>query len=383
VTGAPDADRLGALRAPMWRALAVFRFAALSYAAALVIWRSGRYEHPAAGWVVLGGMVVWTVFVTYRYARPRGVSRWPVLCADLAVSVVFVLASRVIVGAGQFAEGLTIVPVTWHAGPVLAWALHGGRRLGLTAAVIIGACDVYTRWEVGLSAVTGAVIMLLAAASVGYVVRLATEAEERLQRATRLEAAARERARLARDIHDSVLQVLAMVQRRGAELGGEAADLGRLAGEQEAALRAMVSGAAAPGNAPATGPVDLVAALERHAGPDVTLAAPAGPVTVPAPTADALTGAVAAALDNVHRHGGPRPRAWVLVESEAGTVTVTVRDDGPGIPAGRLAAAASEGRLGVTQSIQGRIAEVGGTVTITSEPGQGTEVEIGVRVDHH
>jgi hypothetical protein len=194
-----------------------------------------------------------------------------------------------------------------------------------------------------------------------------------------------------------------------------------LAGEQEAALRAMVSDhGARPGAGVAwteerrersdrsdegrrrrrwprgprerserirqspgrgvTGTVDglvnLVAALERHAGPDVTLAAPAEPVPVPVPAADAVTGAVAAALDNVRRHAGPEPRAWVLVENEAGTVTVTVRDDGPGIPAGRLAIAAGEGRLGVSQSIQGRIADVGGSVTITSEPGQGTEVEI-------
>jgi signal transduction histidine kinase len=376
------ADRPGALQATMWRALAVFRFAALSYAAAVVAWRSGEYAHPAAGWAVIAGMVVWTVFVTFRYARPPGWNRWPVLWADLVVSVVFVLASRAIVGVEQFEKGLTIVPVTWHAGPVLAWALAGGRRLGLAAAVIVGGCDVCTRWEVGLSAVTGAVIMLLAAASVGYVVRLATQAEDRLQQATRLEAAARERARLARDIHDSVLQVLAMVQRRGAELGGEAADLGRLAGEQEAALRALVSGsgAASADRAPAA-PVDLVAALERHAGPDVTLAAPAGPVNLPAATADAVTGAVAAALDNVRRHGGTRPHAWMLVEGEPGTVTVTVRDDGPGIAPGRLAAAAGEGRLGVTQSIQGRITDVGGTVTISSEPGQGTEVEIAVPVD--
>jgi signal transduction histidine kinase len=72
----------------------------------------------------------------------------------------------------------------------------------------------------------------------------------------------------------------------------------------------------------------------------------------------------------------------MLVENEAGTVTVTVRDDGPGILAGRLAAAASEGRLGVSQSIQGRISDVGGRVRITSEPGHGTEVEIGVPVHH-
>jgi signal transduction histidine kinase len=367
----------------MWRALAVFRFAALAYAGTLVALRSGGYEHPAAGWAVLAGMVVWTVAVTYLYAR-RGTNRWPVLWADLLVAVVFVLASRWIVGADRFTDGFAIVPVTWHGAPVLAWALYGGRRTGIAAALVLGACDVYARQKVGLSTVTGAVIMLLAAASVGYVVRLATAAEDALQEAVRLDAAARERARLARDIHDSVLQVLALVQRRGAELGGEAADLGRLAGEQEAALRALVSAAApvepgAGGAAPQT--VNLASALARHTGPDVTLAAPAEPVPVPAGTADAVAGAVAAALDNVRRHCGDRPpRAWVLLESEDGTVTVTVRDEGPGIPTGRLELAASEGRLGVTQSIQGRIAEVGGEVVITSAPGQGTEVELRVPV---
>ena len=46
--------------------------------------------------------------------------------------------------------------------------------------------------------------------------------------------AAAERHRLARAVHDGVLQVLALVQRRGPELGGDGAELGRLAGEQEA-----------------------------------------------------------------------------------------------------------------------------------------------------
>ena len=84
--------------------------------------------------------------------------------------------------------------------------------------------------------------MLLAAIAVGYLVRLAEVAEQRLQRAVQLEAATRERERLARDIHDSVLQVLALVKRRGADLDGEAGELARLAGEQEAALRALVTG---------------------------------------------------------------------------------------------------------------------------------------------
>ena len=69
----------------------------------------------------------------------------------------------------------------------------------------------------------GAVLLLLAGVVMGYMTHLARGAEQRLQRATEVEASNRERERLARSIHDSVLQVLALVERRGAELGGEAA----------------------------------------------------------------------------------------------------------------------------------------------------------------
>ena len=86
----------------------------------------------------------------------------------------------------------------------------------------------------------GVVLLLLAGVIVGHLARLAAEVEAERQRIIEVEAASRERERLARDIHDSVLQVLAMVQRRGAEAGGAAAELGRLAGQQEAALRALV-----------------------------------------------------------------------------------------------------------------------------------------------
>lgn len=55
---------------------------------------------------------------------------------------------------------------------------------------------------------------------------------------------------------------------------------------------------------------------------------------------------------------------------------VTVRDDGPGIPEGRLVQAEGEGRLGVAQSIRGRLRDLGGTAELLSVPGQGTEVEL-------
>jgi signal transduction histidine kinase len=68
----------------------------------------------------------------------------------------------------------------------------------------------------------------------------------------------------------------------------------------------------------------------------------------------------------------------VLIDDEGAAVGVTVRDDGPGIPEGRLAEAAADGRLGVSQSIHGRIRDLGGSVSLTSAAGAGTEVRLRV-----
>ncbi len=71
--------------------------------------------------------------------------------------------------------------------------------------------------------------------------------------------------------------------------------------------------------------------------------------------ADEIVAVVAACLDNVVAHVGPAAPAWVLLEATADTVSVSVRDDGPGIPEGRLEQAEGEGRLGVSSSIRGRV----------------------------
>ena len=76
---------------------------------------------------------------------------------------------------------------------------------------------------------------------------------------------------------------------------------------------------------------------------------------LPAPSAHELSAAVGAAPENVRQHCPPKARAWILLEEEPEAVTVTVRDDGPGIAPGRLEQAAGQGRLGVAQSIRGRM----------------------------
>ena len=212
----------------------------------------------------------------------------------------------------------------------------------------------------------------------GYLARLAAGAEDRLQRATEIEAANRERERLARSIHDSVLQVLSLIQRRGAELGGEAAELGRLAGEQSATLRSLVVGAADPIIVTSGDDVDLRPLVGQHASDLISIGVPATPVHLPPAVAAEVVAAVSTALDNVSEHAETGGRAWVLVEDDHDIVTVTVRDEGVGMVPSRLAEAEAAGRLGVAQSIRGRIRDVAGTVTITTAPGAGTEVEMRV-----
>jgi signal transduction histidine kinase len=371
-----DQTASGGFQAPLWRAIAVYRIAALMYVAVLVIRNVGDYQRPMWAWPVLVLTAAWTVLTTYAYAVPAR-RRWPLLGADLLVTMGVMAASVLVVGRPALESGTPTLGVAWHVTPVIAWAVAGGKRFGVAAALAMGATDLLVRAHFDQAALTGAILMLLAAIAVGHLVKLAVDAETRLHRAVQLEAATQERERLARDIHDSVLQVLALVKRRGADLGGEAGELARLAGEQEAALRALVTAPTAPavdGHAD----VDLMTLLGPYASTTVSIAAPAVAVRLPRRTAGELHAAVAAALDNVVRHCPPGTKAWVLVEDEPDLITVSVRDDGGGFAPERLDEAAERGRLGVAQSIRGRIADLGGTVRITSAPGQGTEVELEV-----
>jgi signal transduction histidine kinase len=365
------------LQAPLWRSIAVFRFASLVYAVILLALRPEYYQHWGWAWVVLAAMVAWTAISTVAYARPT-TRTWALLVMDLIVTVLALMSTAFVQDPSWTKIGVMPVTATWLAGPPLAWAVAKGVRAGAVAAVAIGCCVVSLRWPItgtySSTALDGPVILLLAAALVGYVSTLSGRAERALQRATEIEAVSRERERLARTIHDSVLQVLAMVQRRGAEAGGEAAEIGRLAGEQEAALRALVTGDehASAGS----GELDLSARLSREASALVSVITPADPVILTERAVTETAAAVKAAIDNVRRHCGATARVWVLVDDEGAAVTVTVRDDGPGIPDGRLAEAAAEGRLGVSHSISGRIRDLGGSADISSTPGAGTEVRL-------
>src|SRR5690606_9319913 len=114
----------------------------------------------------------------------------------------------------------------------LAWSIRYHLVGGLFAGTLLAVVDLSLRDSISESNYGNAFLLVIAGPIVGFMCgslqRMATERDA----AERAAAMAAERTRLARVVHDGVLQVLALVQRRGLELGGELETLGRLAGEQ-------------------------------------------------------------------------------------------------------------------------------------------------------
>lgn len=357
------------------RAVAAFQVLALIYAGVLIAHDDHTFRRPHLGWLVLLAMAVWTVVISVAHEREGGTS-WPLLVTDVVVASAAILLTRVVDFRSAIEHGAPTLPAAWAAAPVMAVAIAGGPWWGGLAGVVISAADVIERQAITQHTFNGIVLLLLTGVVGGFIVRLGEQAETSLARSSRREATAAERDRLAREIHDSTLQVLALVARRGRELGGEGAELGRLAAEQELALRALVS--TEPVDGRDLGGDDLRRLLAPLAAPSVSLATPGEPVELSPAVAQAVVGAVTEALANVERHGGAGVKAWILVESDPETVTVSVRDDGVGFDPARLDIARAQGRLGVAQSILGRVEAVGGTAAVTSSPGHGTEVVINV-----
>jgi signal transduction histidine kinase len=324
-------------------------------------YRRDNFDHPTLGLAVTVGLVAWTAVALWLYDASERRTAW-LLVADLAVAAAAIALTPWV----KTPDFNATIPGFWVMGALLAWAIHWHWRGGLAAAAVLSAVDLALRDHVDQGNYGNVFLILLGGAIVGYMCESLQRMAAERDAAERARAAAEERTRLARAVHDGVLQVLAMVQRRGTAAGGDWADLGRLAGAQERSLRSLIrqqdTVAARPG-----GTTDLAGALEALGTGHpvrVEVATPGASVPVPSPVADELVAVVKACLDNVAAHAGDAATAWVLLEATPHSVAVSVRDDGPGIAPGRLEAAAAHGRLGVASSIRGRVAELGGTADV-------------------
>ena len=188
-------------------------------------------------------------------------------------------------------------------------------------------------------------------------------AAERRQR-TRAE----ERAEMAAHLHDSVLQTLALIQRSA----GDAQQVQRLARAQERQLRSWLFDKAPPTVGPASLSASLLA-LQQDVEADHGLRAEV--VTVGDCVVDESLGPLVAAAREAVVNAAKWSGADVVsiyAEVEADAVSLYVRDRGRGFDP----AAVATDRKGISESVHARMRRNGGTSSVRSAPGQGTEVTL-------
>lgn len=365
--------------APLWRAAQLFRLLSCLYALGFQIAINDDLDRPGAAWLLFAVLIAWSIACAIAYLH--GFGRRPAwVIAELLVVVALMLSTELVAARSWALDNQTWPTTLWASNATISAALLFGPVGGLPAAVVITAASAFVKGYVSLNFGRNAtvIIELALALAVGMAAQTARRAHQDLQRAIRLSAATEERERLSRHVHDGAIQVLALVARRGREIGGAAAELAELAGEQERALRRLVSSAEFAQDTDAADTADLRALLSRRADERVSVSLPATPVLLAPGVVAELDAAVGNALDNVARHAGDGARAFVLCEDLGETVTVTVRDDGVGIAAGRLDEAVRQGRVGVSKAIVGRLAALGGSARLSTEVGEGTEWELSV-----
>ncbi len=269
------------------------------------------------------------------------------------------------------------LPWSWPAAGVMAAGIVFGTRAGLITSLVTGAAA-YVSEELMLDRSEGFVapiskmgLWVLTGTIAGYVMA-------RLRRAEAEISEARARESFARELHDGVLQTLAVIQRRSTD-----AELAALARDQEHDLRGFLAGM--PGETLAFEPaMHALAARHERLYPTckVSVVVAGDLPQLSEEQLGAVSGAVGESLTNASKHGDatkitiyaePTEDAFSKPPASVPNATafVSVKDDGAGFDVNEMTES-----IGVSRSIKGRLEDVDGFADIESTPGRGTEVQL-------
>jgi signal transduction histidine kinase len=340
---------------------------------------------------VLGGA---TVLLACYAVRPRSgrwtPGPWPWIWCLTLVAIWFGL----VVLAPSFAW--LAVPLSFVALRVLPFAAAGAVIAFMTAGVVVA--WTLMQGDVDLTVVTGPISVAWLAvvayraleresASRQDLVNELQEAQGNLAEAQHRAGVLAERARLSREIHDSVAQALSSINlllqaaerswtSRPDAARDHVAQAASTARDGLDEVRRVVRNLAPPelgatGSAPA-----LVATLRRTCeravhgtGVRADVHVDGTPVDVPVEVATALLRTARGALANVVEHAAART-ATVSLTYQPDLVSLDVRDDGSGFDPRRATASGTRGRG--LPGIRDRAEQFGGTLTVETAPGEGT-----------
>ena len=354
------------------RGLSVYRWATWVWMAVVAVWHidemRGRWAWLAAA--LLTAALVVTVIAGLLRTLPTIAASPPVIAAEVMIGAALVTSTGWVYGIDHVNGRGPSLGTGWPTAGVIAAGVVLGPLWGGVAGAAIGMSRGAGALASGVEEFDRALIVAVVSYTVistlnGIVAGVVMDFVRRREREVAL---ARAREEVARTLHDGVLQTLAVVQSRSADPA-----LGRLARDQELELREFLYGDPV---AQAGGAVDLGTVLRDAARKyeqtfdghvEVIIADDVG--VLPDAQIAALGGAVTEALTNAGKHGKAN-KVTVYVEPGDGcALFCSVHDDGVGFDTATVV----EGR-GLSDSIRGRIDDVGGKVEVTSRVGRGTEV---------
>jgi signal transduction histidine kinase len=346
----------------LWIAVAVVVAAPLAATAA-----------TSGAWLaaVLVTLCAWSVFFAVWVGR-RGLSG-PVVLADAALIVTMIVVHHLVVPAALISAG-----TTWML-PLASTAIYIAQLAfpppaGLPVAAVVTAVYATT-----VPHPAGALYLIIQAlvtsALLTLVRRGGRNADAAIGRQLRLEQDLKvEAARLAdqreqnRRLHDTILSTLTVVASGALDASSPV-----LAAQASRDLRVLHTLPARPGpGGPAALPLaDRLAAVAVEAAPLRVSLSFSATEPLPATAVDRLADCAAEALRNVARHAGT-DSAEIRVSEGNGQIVVQIIDQGQGFDTGSV----PRSRRGISESIRGRMAEIGGTAEIGGSPGGGTTVTL-------
>ncbi|MGX5680995.1 ATP-binding protein [Schumannella luteola] len=284
------------------------------------------------------------------------------------------LAASIVSSYDQRSLTSSLLVVALAAGTAVAWSLgldrsdpdrsarYGlwVRSLAVALLILAGVLALVSRPS-ALNAVLGVGMVVLAVGVLAAprVVALVTD----LQDARTARVREEQRAEIAAHLHDSVLQTLALIQNRA----GASSEVARIARAQERELREWLFAGDDPVVADlATELREVAAAIELDYPARIEVVAAGDSVSA----SPALVAAAREAMLNAARHAGGE--VSVYVETSASAADVFVRDRGAGVDLDAL----PSDRMGIRESIIGRMTRAGGTATVRPGAGGGTEVHL-------
>lgn len=371
-------DPIPAIETTLIRIVVVFRAVGAVWLIALAMLVLATAEPGVAGSrlsIVVSAIVIavaWTV-VTFiaAYRRPSLLGNWVFLAVDIGLAAWVAMTPSLVGTEVFFAGGYPI------SSPILVATTRGLLPTIVPALVValasaFGASGSARVAEVLAINFLSPLVVAWGFSTIKTQDEKRREAEEALAEERTKLARADERAEMAAHLHDSVLQTLALIQRKAPDNR----DVTRLARRQERELRAWLNGGATLTTGDSVSAALMRAAEEIEDEHDVLVeVSTAGDAKLD----DRKSGVVLAAREamaNAARFSGAE-RIYVLCESDGSGLRLVVRDSGCGFDADSV----SDDRRGIRDSILGRLERMGGTATINSEVGGGTEVELRIEDD--